>query len=177
METVVSKNLRQHVFRWGVGNKFRAVNANRFTPVHFSRPKEVSIGADYFKSPDEEFIRFDNLNEQWEVVWHEHQKLNGKPFPVKKFGVDRAKQEAVEFLKTLHASGRLNLHATMKSDMPGVFWDARMQTWVSPVAKKAFSANKHGAKRAKQLAEECASSSVEIKLRNQLLDLLKRKNS
>lgn len=87
---------KQHVFRWGVGNKFRSINANRFTPVHHARPKEVTVRIDYFDSPHEA-VRYDSLNEQWEVFWFEHSKLNAKPFPVKKFGIEQSKTEAEFF--------------------------------------------------------------------------------
>ena len=161
--------MKQHVFRWGVGNKFRSVNANRFSPVHFERPKEVTVRSDYFESPSKH-MRFDKLNEQWEVLWYEHHKLNGKPFPVKKFGVEESKQQAVEFMESLKTEGRLGEQLASFESENGVIWDARMQAWFSH--NKSYSANKHGALKAKKLAENSASSSELVQLRARLLKLL-----
>lgn len=170
----------QHVFRWGVGNKFRSINANRFTPVHFARPKEVTIRSDYFVSPNES-IRFDKLNEQWEVLWYEHQKLNGKPFPVKKFGVEQSKFQAIAFLEELKSTGRFSnnpspsppsLNDNSAIGIGEVVWDARMQAWICPSSRKAFGANKHGSLKAKQLAEQSESSTIVVQLQKRLLELL-----
>ncbi|XP_026190540.1 uncharacterized protein LOC113146677 [Cyclospora cayetanensis] len=84
------------VFKWGIGNAFRAQNANRFRPVHAARPRKVSLPASYFDSPCFA-VSFEALNEAWEVTFFENNKRSSKPFPIKKWGVFAAKKEAVAF--------------------------------------------------------------------------------
>lgn len=154
-----TENHMQHIFRWGIGNKFRSVNKNRFTPVHHARPKEVTIPVDYFASPAEN-VKWDVLNEQWEVSWFENMKWNGKPFPVKKFGVVQSKQNAVEFARSISSAP---LQPPPKSSKPNVFFDSRLQSWVALGGPKVrgFSATKHGHARARELAEKVTDSMEE----------------
>ncbi len=173
---VKTDGFKQHVFRWGIGNKFRSVNANRFTPVHHARPKEVTIREDYFESPDSS-IWYDSVNEQWEVYWYENHKLNAKPFPIKKFGVEASKLEAIKFLDHLKVTGKfITEDSAKKSSVPGVFWDERFQTWFGHDGKKeiGFSAAKHGASKARELAESVSLKSESLQLRNKLQDALNR---
>ena len=151
----------QHTFKWGIGNKFRSVNANRFSPVHHARPKEVTIPANYFESPIEGIIKFDRINEQWEVFWYEHYKMHAKPFPVKKFGIERSKMEAMKFLEELKLAGRFEVSGTqtqksLSSSVPSVIWDDRLQMWISLDTDNGYSASKHGVIGAKKLAEKDA---------------------
>lgn len=48
----------QRVFRWGVGNRFRMLPENRFTPVHKPHPRETMVRDEYYESP--------NPNVRWE---------------------------------------------------------------------------------------------------------------
>ncbi len=168
---------KQHVFRWGIGNKFRSINANRFSPVHLPRPKEVTVREDYFESPDESIV-YDPVNEQWEVYWHEHMKLTAKPFPVKKFGIEQSKTQAIKFLEELRAAGKLGTQDNareMTSNVGGVFWDDRLQSWISITSEgsRAFSASKHGSAKAKQLAEDRSESSEGAILRKKIADRIR----
>ncbi|CAD7922543.1 unnamed protein product [Amoebophrya sp. A120] len=86
------------VFEWGVGNKFRADSKNRFMPVHKPHPKEIVVRNDYYDSPSKNMF-FEDHNEQWEVLFYQDYKWHAKPFPVKKFGLERAKREALAFLE------------------------------------------------------------------------------
>ena len=161
---IKTEGYRQHIFRWGVGNKFRSVNANRFTPVHHARPKEVTIRDDYFESPDREAIEYDEVNEQWEVYWRENNKMNAKPFPIKKFGIDQSKIEATKFLQHLKDTNRYSSSESLgepKSRVEGVCWDDRLQSWMVMSSKptRFFSASKHGVSGAQKLAEEFALKS------------------
>lgn len=45
--------------------------------------------------------RWDKVNEAWEVLWYEHNKLNGKPFLVRHHGINGAKKAAMAFVTTL----------------------------------------------------------------------------
>jgi len=142
----------QHKFKWGIGNTFRSQNANRFVPVHHARPKEVTIPIDYFSTPDKRSIRYDPLNEQWEVYWYEHNKMHAKPFPIKKFGIDESKFEAVKFLNLLKSTGRYAEElGEMKTNVPGVFWDERLQMWFN--SRRSFTASRHGVREARSRAE------------------------
>lgn len=148
----------QHrVFRWGIGNRFRAISKNRFTPVHLERPKEMSIREDYFES-DNPNIVWEELNESWEVYWYEHSKLNAKPFPVKKYGIELCKKEAFAFYEELESAGRLGKKREHDRSREGIFYDERFQDWVAFVYKdgrpvsRAFSASKFGYDGAKKLA-------------------------
>jgi len=145
------------IFRWGIGNKFRSLSKNRYSPVHKERPKEVVVRDDYYDS-DNPNIKWENLNESWEVYWYEHNKLNAKPFPVKKFGVERAKREAFEFYEELEEESRLNEKPERESPQDGVFFDERFQDWVSLHWKdgrpqsRCYSASKYGYEGAKIIA-------------------------
>lgn len=81
------------------------IHAHRFKPTHAERNTAASIPEEYF-SCSREFdhckIAYDGLNEQWEVLWNEFGKVNGKPFPVKKFGIDAAKAESIAFAEELN---------------------------------------------------------------------------
>lgn len=149
------------IFRWGIGNKFRMQSKNRLTPVHRPHPKEVVVRDEYYES-DNPNIMWEDLNEAWEVYWYENMKLNAKPFPVKKFGVERAKREAWAFLEELEASGKLHQNAVPERSedaQEGVFYDMRLQSWVCffwrdgrPQAR-SYSATKYGYEGAKSLAQ------------------------
>ncbi len=101
-EGIYRRTRKEHarIFRWGLGNKFRSDSRNRRTPVHAERPKQLMVRDDYYdtESPN---VFFEELNEQWEVMWYEHYKWQSKPFPVKKFGLEASKREALEFHKTV----------------------------------------------------------------------------
>ena len=68
----------------------------RYRPVHVSRPKRVSLPADYFVSGVSSLV-YEPLNEAWEVYFYENNKKSSKPFPIKKWGVRTAKEKATEF--------------------------------------------------------------------------------
>ena len=160
---------RQHVFKWGVGNKFRSVNANRFSPVHYARPKEVTLREDYFEAPDEA-VQYDAVNEQWEVFWRENNKMHAKPFPIKKFGIEQSKLEANSFLQILKDSGRFIKaeNVEIESCIEGVSWDDRLQSWMVMMNGKVlryFSASKHGVAGAQRLAEEFVQSNNKLETR------------
>lgn len=145
------------VFRWGIGNKFRMQSQNRFMPVHKARNQECMVRDDYYQS-DNPNIYWDELNETWEVQWFEHSKLNAKPFPVKKYGVERARQEAASFFEELQAAGRLGSKPVHESPQEGVFYDPRMQSWVClawrdgrPLSR-CYAATKYGFDGARALA-------------------------
>ncbi|GAW80926.1 transcription factor with AP2 domain(s) [Plasmodium gonderi] len=147
----------QYIFKWGIGNKFRADPENRFHPVHLSRSKEVTIRKDYFDSVNEN-IKYEKLNEQWEVFWFENNKLNAKPFPVKKYGIESAKKEAIKFYESLKQNDRINTKPQYKSGIEGVHYDVITNCWMSfyreknfPVCR-SFSAEYHGFETAKKLA-------------------------
>ncbi|KAI4838281.1 AP2 domain transcription factor [Plasmodium brasilianum] len=149
----------QHVFKWGIGNKFRSDPENRFHPVHLNRSKEVTIRKSYFDS-DNENIKYEELNEQWEVFWFQNNKLNAKPFPIKKYGIEAAKKEAIKFYETLKVNNYLNTKPQFESGVEGVHYDVVTNCWVSfyrlnnfPVSR-SFSAEYHGFETAKKLAIE-----------------------
>ncbi|CAD7956437.1 unnamed protein product [Amoebophrya sp. A25] len=81
------------VFQWGVGNKFRADSKNRFMPVHKPHSKEIVVRDDYYESPHPRNMFFEDL-------WYENYKWHSKPFPVKKYGLERCKREAETFLES-----------------------------------------------------------------------------
>ncbi|KAF4665893.1 hypothetical protein FOL47_004369 [Perkinsus chesapeaki] len=125
---IKTEGVHQRVFRWGIGNRFRAVNANRYQPVHLERVKEVTLNNDYYDSPDTN-IRWDDFSECWEVYWYENEKLNAKPFPVKKFGIKWSKEEAKKFYNELKEDGRVHARPSHKSNDDSIMWDERMQGW------------------------------------------------
>lgn len=141
--------------------------SDRFKPTHAERNTEVSIRSDYF-SCDREFehckVVYDRLNEQWEVLWTEFGKINGKPFPVKKFGIEESKAESITFAEQLNE----RLSSQKKDEKedatePGLTFDHTLHCWVAlgrkgsrPVAR-AFSAEYHGYEKARELASEFKS--------------------
>ncbi|KEP66188.1 UNVERIFIED_CONTAM: AP2 domain transcription factor AP2VIIb-2 [Hammondia hammondi] len=149
----------QFVFQWGIGNSFRAVSANRFRPVHAARPKEVSIHPSYFESPHPCVI-WEPLNEAWEVYFYENLKKSAKPFPVKKFGIARAKREAVCFLEQMKLEGKLE-KPTFSSGVDGVTFDLVTGSWICRFVdeegrcmSRGFGADFHGFEEARTLAIE-----------------------
>ncbi|PHJ20284.1 ap2 domain transcription factor ap2viib-2, partial [Cystoisospora suis] len=153
----------QHVFQWGIGNAFRAINANRFRPVHAARPKEVSIHPSYFESPYPSFMIWEALNEAWEVYFYENFKKSAKPFPVKKFGIKQAKREALQFLQQMKKEGRLEkprFHAEEGKGDGSVTFDQVTGSWVCRYfdaetgrgTSRAFGGDYHGFEEAKSLA-------------------------
>lgn len=149
----------QHVFKWGIGNRFRADPENRYHPVHLSRAKEVTVRKDYF-NPVNSNIIYEKLNEQWEVFWYEHNKLNAKPFPIKKYGIEAAKKEAIKFYESLQQNNRLCNKPHYACEVEGVHFDAVTNCWVAfyrsnnvPVCR-SFSTEYHGFEEAKKLAVE-----------------------
>ncbi|ORM40034.1 uncharacterized protein BXIN_1182 [Babesia sp. Xinjiang] len=153
--------LVHHVFRWGVGNAFRAQSKNRYRPTHAERNTAVSLREGYFDC-DRQFERckvtYDKLNEQWEVLWKEFGKINGKPFPVKKFGIEASKAESISFAEQLDK----RLQEQYKGEEeptkePGLTFDHTLHCWVAlgrvgrrPVAR-AYSADFHGYESARKL--------------------------
>ncbi|KAF4672529.1 hypothetical protein FOL46_008821 [Perkinsus olseni] len=128
LDYIKTEGVHQRVFRWGIGNRFRSANANRYQPVHLERIKEVTLNDDYYDSPDPN-IRWDDYSECWEVYWYEHEKLNAKPFPVKKFGIKWSKEEAKKFYEELKESGRVHARPSHKGGDDSIMWDERMQGW------------------------------------------------
>lgn len=147
----------QHVFKWGIGNRFRADPETRYHPVHLSRPKEVTIRKSYFLPVNKNII-YEKLNEQWEVFWYENNKLNAKPFPIKKYGIEAAKREAIKFYESLKKNNQMKEKPKYKSEVEGVHFDFVTNCWVSfyrennfPLCR-SFSAEFHGFETAKQMA-------------------------
>eukprot|EP00440_Ansanella_granifera_P018243 gb/GFBE01019810.1/.p1 GENE.gb/GFBE01019810.1/~~gb/GFBE01019810.1/.p1 ORF type:complete len:276 (+),score=48.69 gb/GFBE01019810.1/:1-828(+) len=144
-------------FRWGIGSKFREQSANRFTPVHKPHPMNTVVRDDYYESSNPN-IAWDELREGWEVYWYENSKLTARPFPVKKFGIEKAKTEAFKFFDELEAAGRLGQRPRMEQPQDGVFYDQRMQSWVcffwrgGRPHSRCFAATKYGYDGAKTLA-------------------------
>jgi AP2 domain len=146
-----TEGYRQHVFKWGVGTTHSLRNRLRQLPPTIPHPKEKNIEDEYFKPPAENIL-WCKINEQWEVYWFEFEKQNAKPFPVRKYGVERAKDEAIAFSKDLQDSGRMFARPNyLEQDTPNVFWDERMQGWFATytddrgVSRSAgFAASKWG---------------------------------
>eukprot|EP00438_Fugacium_kawagutii_P024135 Skav222771 [mRNA] locus=scaffold600:340351:345803:- [translate_table: standard] len=115
---------------------------NRFLPVHQPHPMNSVVRDDYYDS--------DNPRE--------NQKLTAKPFPVKKFGLERAKVEAFQFFSELEAAGKTGPRQPIEQPQEGVFYDRRMQGWVSLFWRdgrpqsRCFSATKYGFEGSKMLA-------------------------
>lgn len=147
----------QRIFEWGVGNKFRMQDRNRFMPVHKPHPMERMVRDDYYDS-DNPNIMWEELNEAWEVYWYANNKLNAKPFPVKKFGIERAKREAFAFFAELESTGRLQTRPRREAPGPGIFYDERLQDWVcffwrgGRPHSRCYSAQKYGFDGARSLA-------------------------
>ncbi|KAF5153645.1 hypothetical protein TpMuguga_02g02350 [Theileria parva strain Muguga] len=92
--------LIEYKFNWGIGNKYTEHNKTRVGRNIPKNPKVVTISSDYFNIEDKfEHCKvvFDEVNEQWEVLWLEYNKLNGKPFPISKFGLQTSKSKSLEF--------------------------------------------------------------------------------
>ncbi|KAK2197017.1 AP2-ERF domain [Babesia duncani] len=156
------RDLVEHTFRWGIGNKYRSQSANRYRPTHAQRPTRAWIRGDYFtisKFKHCEML-YDKVNEQWEVQWQAYGKLNGKPFPVKKFGIEASKREAIAFAKNLDnsiANQQTEISTETATKVIGrysdcVKFDSKLHCWVGlgrigtrPVVR-AFSADYHGDK-------------------------------
>jgi hypothetical protein len=163
----------EYTFKWGIGNDYMLRNRLRYLPPTLPRPKQATIEANYFRSPSGNML-YDRTNEAWEVRWFANGKFHGKPFPIKKFGVDRAKAEALAFGASLAgaASG-----PNYSSEISGVFWDERTQAWFAKftcpssglVRSRGYSADKHGFEEARRKAEDKRKSSPEFGLlRNRL---------
>ncbi|CDR97107.1 hypothetical protein, conserved [Babesia bigemina] len=152
--------------RTGTDVNCRCCSVCRFRPTHAERNTAVSLYEGYFDC-DRKFqhckIAYDRLNEQWEVLWTEFGKLNGKPFPVKKFGVEASKAESIAFAEELdvrHTFMQRRLSEELKDNPeppksalfaePGVTFDHTLHCWVAlgrvrgRPAARAFSADYHG---------------------------------
>eukprot|EP00435_Cladocopium_sp_Y103_P014478 s1847_g3.t1 len=144
-------------FQWGIGSRFRMQGKNRFTPVHKPHPMNSVVRDNYYDS-DNPRIVWNELREGWEVFWYENQKLTAKPFPVKKYGLERAKVEAFQFYSELEAAGKTGPQKRIEPPQEGVFYDRRMQGWVSLFWRdgrpqsRCFSATKYGFEGSKMLA-------------------------
>ncbi|KAF8820145.1 AP2 domain transcription factor AP2VIIb-2 [Cardiosporidium cionae] len=156
--TQTSTAQHQRIFQWGIGNRFRSQSENRYRPVHAERPMEATLPDSYYENPHKA-IQWENLNEAWEVYWYEYNKLNAKPFPVKKFGLTQAKAEALKFAHQLKREGRLGLQKpSFESGMDGIFWDEALSGWVAVGYEKGrpstrvYSAEIHGFEESKRLA-------------------------
>jgi len=159
--------LREHTFKWGVGTAHSLRNNLKLLPPTAPHPKEKQIPTQYFKPPADN-IKWCRINEQWEVFWYELEKLNAKPFPVRKFGVERAKSEAIDFSASLRASGRMFQKPNNIADSPNVFWDDRLQCWFATFTdaqgmsrSAGFSAGKWGYDTSRQKAVERSQSGIE----------------
>jgi len=147
----------QRTFRWGIGSSFRSRPENRFQPVHLPHHMETVVRNDYYESENPNIV-WDELNESWEVYWYENNKLTARPFPVKKWGIERAKVEAYAWYEHLGEEGRLKEKTVVEAPEPGVFYDTRMQGFVSLIWKngrpesRIFSATKYGLDGARSLA-------------------------
>lgn len=152
-----TRDEHHRLFRWGIGNKFRMISKNRFMPVYKPHPQESVVRDDYYETENPNVV-WEDLNESWEVYWYEHNKLNARPFPVKKFGVERAKVEAIAFYELLQEGGRVHEKTPAERPQPGVFYDYRMQDWVAFFHRggrphsRCFSASKYGYDGARSLA-------------------------
>lgn len=167
---------QEYTFQWGVGNYFKSQNSK---PKVFSPPpsnrvlKEVSLPHDYFHCNIAN-IKWESLNESWDVYFYENNKLSAKPFPVKKYGALQSKYEATAFFESLPASCRNMSPANAVTRNPqrdfvgkhnsierrGLFWDEKIRSWVcqyrenGQTMSRAFSADLHGYDGAKLLAIE-----------------------
>ncbi|KAF4682170.1 hypothetical protein FOZ63_000995 [Perkinsus olseni] len=172
---IKTEGVHQRVFRWGIGNRFRSANANRYQPVHLERIKEVTLNDDYYDSPDPN-IRWDDYSECWEVYWYEHEKLNAKPFPVKKFGIKWSKEEAKKFYEELKESGRVHARPSHKGGDDSIMWDERMQGWAVSYWQNGrprtatYGASKHGFYRAHDKAIEVSRDSQSTYWRREMND-------
>jgi hypothetical protein len=144
-------------------------NRLRYLPPTLPRPKRASVQTNYFKAPLQNLL-YDSINEAWEVSWFENGKYHGKPFPIKKFGVERAKVEALTFATAVSEKpGVAATRPEYKSEVPGVFWDERTQAWfakytcVSTGTARScgYSADKWGFSEARKKAEDKVKSSPE----------------
>jgi AP2 domain len=151
---------KEHIFRWGVGNNYELKNKIRHLPPYKPRPTRVTIPEEYFKSESPN-IRFDFLNEQWEVFWWEYEKLNAKPFPVKKYGVELSKREAASYERKLKEERKMHMPPDYEEEINDqVFFDDRLQTWFATYTDettgkrkcKGFSAIKWGFEQARTIA-------------------------
>lgn len=162
------RGYRQRVFKWGVGTSHSLRNNLKQLPPTIPHPKEKTITKDYFSQPAEN-IKWCKINEQWEVFWYEFEKLHAKPFPVRKFGVERSKSEALVFSEQLRASGRMHARPNYtETTAANVFWDERMQAWFATYTDETgrprssgYSAGKWGFDISRQKAIEKSKSGLE----------------
>ncbi|GFE53097.1 transcription factor with AP2 domain(s) [Babesia ovis] len=160
--------LIHHVFRWGVGNAFRAQAKNRYRPTHAERNTAVSLREDYFHC-DAKFERckvtYDKLNEQWEVLWTEFGKINGKPFPVKKFGIEASKAESLKFAQELDNRLGNSTDSIEEPEEQGITFDHTLHCWVAlgrvgrRTVARAYSADFHGYEIARKRAIDFRNTS------------------
>nr|PVC51544.1 hypothetical protein MACL_00001480 [Theileria orientalis] len=173
--------LVEYTFNWGVGNKYIEQSRNRLDspcliqnfrirPTHKKKVTTVTIPSNYFDVTDKFEnckLVFDEVNEQWEVLWLEYNKLNGKPFPVKKHGIQASKRQAIEFAKEindkLNNSDGNNHHKNSNEDK-NISFDNVLQCWVGlgragsrPIAR-AYSADYHGFENSKDLSKNLNKS-------------------
>ncbi|UKJ90434.2 hypothetical protein MACJ_001367 [Theileria orientalis] len=173
--------LVEYTFNWGVGNKYIERSGNRLDspcsiqffrirPTHKKKVTTVTIPSNYFDVTDKFEnckLVFDEVNEQWEVLWLEYNKLNGKPFPVKKHGIQASKHQAIEFAKEindkLNNSDGNNYYKHSNEDK-NIYFDNVLQCWVGlgragsrPIAR-AYSADYHGFETSKDLSKKLKNS-------------------
>eukprot|EP00920_Eleutheroschizon_duboscqi_P032201 GHVT01077734.1.p1 GENE.GHVT01077734.1~~GHVT01077734.1.p1 ORF type:complete len:470 (+),score=32.25 GHVT01077734.1:1072-2481(+) len=90
----------------------------RVHPVTAARPRSATIAVSYFSSPcvkvglPAQCVQWEDLNESWEVAWYEYGKLQARPFAVRKYGIQAAKQAALMFAIQQQEEGKLLLGAT-----------------------------------------------------------------
>ena len=157
----------EHTFKWGIGNEYMLRNRLRYLPPTLPRPKTATVAGNYFRSPAVN-VAYDSVNEAWEVRWFANGKFHGKPFPIKKFGVERAKTEAAVFAESLLETAGVSVsRVEYKSEISGVFWDERSQAWFAKytcesagrVQSRGYSADKWGFEEARNKAEEKVKNS------------------
>ncbi|CAK8990471.1 Uncharacterized protein SCF082_LOCUS2235 [Durusdinium trenchii] len=137
---------------------------NRFMPVHAPHPMNSVVRDDYYDS-DNPSIVWNELREGWEVFWYENQKLTARPFPVKKYGLERAKVEvlrpkeagAFQFFQELEEAGRLGQRPKIEAPQEGAAWSAGQEKvslfWRDGRPQsRCFSATKYGFEGSKMLA-------------------------
>ncbi|UKK02032.2 hypothetical protein MACK_001386 [Theileria orientalis] len=168
--------LVEYTFNWGVGNKYIEQSRNRLDsqfsikifrirPTHNKKVTTVTIPSNYFDVTDKFEnckLVFDDVNEQWEVLWLEYNKLNGKPFPVKKHGIQASKDQAIKFAKEINDklnNSDVNNYYKHSNEDKNISFDNVLQCWVGlgragsrPIAR-AYSADYHGFENSKDLSK------------------------
>lgn len=138
---------------------FRMGTRRHPPPAWREHPTTVSVENGYFTSPHPHIL-WDKVNEAWEVMWYEHNKLNGKPFLVRHYGVRGAKKAAMAFVAILRkAIGDSAFEPPKRySKHPNVHYDEVLQAWGTtfylrgkPVARY-YASGKYGFERARQIA-------------------------